>query len=248
MVAGSGRLTDAELVRRVAGGDEPALGELYDRHANAVFRLAFRLVGDRQLAEEVLQETYLALWNRAELFDPAAGSLTAWLLTIARNRSVDRLRAAGRRPAPVPMSAAVREDERDDGTEWTLAAGTLLAAAQQAADPQEALDQAWLKDTVRQALNGVPDVERRAIELAYYEELTQTEIAERLGWPLGTVKTRTRRALSRLRAILADALGPELGRRVAPVPVVDSALPTRGLAERTPEVARDARGARDGSR
>jgi RNA polymerase sigma-70 factor (ECF subfamily) len=247
MVAGSGALTDAELVQRVAGGDEPALGELYDRHAHAVFRLAFRLVGDRQLAEEVLQETYLALWNRAELFNPAAGSLTAWLLTIARNRSVDRLRAAGRRPAQLPISAVVGADEREDAAEWTLAAGTLLAAAQEVADPQEALDHAWLKDTVRQALDGVPYTERRAIELAYYEELTQTEIAERLGWPLGTVKTRTRRALSRLRSVLADALGPEIGRRVAPAPVVDT-LPSRGQPERSQDVVRERGGGRDGPR
>jgi RNA polymerase sigma-70 factor, ECF subfamily len=246
MVAGNGTPTDAELVQRVAGGDELALGELYDRHAHAVFRLAFRLVGDRQLAEEVLQETYLALWNRAELFKPAAGSLTAWLLTIARNRSVDRLRAAGRRPTQLPMSAVVGADERDDAAEWTLAAGTLIAAAQEIVDPQMALDQAWLKDTVRQALDGVPDAERRAIELAYYEELTQTEIAERLGWPLGTVKTRTRRALSRLRSVLADALGPELGRRVAPVPVVDT-LPGRSLGRSTDPV-HERGGGRDGPR
>jgi RNA polymerase sigma-70 factor, ECF subfamily len=248
MVAGSGGLTDAQLVQRVALGDEPALGELYDRHANAVFRLAFRLVGDRQLAEEVLQETYLALWNRAELFNPAAGSLTAWLLTIARNRSVDRLRAAGRRPVQIPMSAAVGPDDRDEGgVEWTLATGTLLGAAQQVADPQEALDQAWLKDAVRQALDGVPDLERRAIELAYYEELTQTEIAQRLGWPLGTVKTRTRRALSRLRFVLADSLGPELGRRVASVPVVDT-MQASSLGERTSEVLPEGGRGRDGSR
>jgi RNA polymerase sigma-70 factor (ECF subfamily) len=246
MVAGNGAPTDAELVQRVVGGDERALGELYDRHAHAVFRLAFRLVGDRQLAEEVLQETYLALWNRAELFNPAVGSLTAWLLTIARNRSVDRLRAAGRRPTQLPMSAVVGPDDREDAAEWTLAAGRLLAAAQEVVDPQVALDQAWLKDTVRQALDGVPDAERRAIELAYYEELTQTEIAERLGWPLGTVKTRTRRALSRLRSVLADTLGPELGRRVAPVPVVDT-LPGRGL-ERSPDAVHERGGGRDGPR
>jgi RNA polymerase sigma-70 factor (ECF subfamily) len=246
MVAGNGAPTDAELVQRVVGGDERALGELYDRHAHAVFRLAFRLVGDRQLAEEVLQETYLALWNRAELFNPAVGSLTAWLLTIARNRSVDRLRAAGRRPTQLPMSAVVGPDDREDAAEWTLAAGRLLAAAQEVVDPQVALDQAWLKDTVRQALDGVPDAERRAIELAYYEELTQTEIAARLGWPLGTVKTRTRRALSRLRSVLADTLGPELGRRVAPVPVVDT-LPGRGL-ERSPDAVHERGGGRDGPR
>ena len=248
MGTASDRDTDAELVQRLAAGDEAALGELYDRHADAVFRLAFRLVGDRHLAEEVLQETYLALWNRAELFDPRLGTLPAWLLTIARNRAVDRLRAAARRPSSVPISA-VAQGQRDDAVEWTLASGTLLGAAPPAADPQEGVDQAWLKDTVRHALDGVPDVERRAIELAYYEELTQSEIAERLGWPLGTVKTRTRRALGRLRLILADALGPELGGRVSSVPVVESGAAHSPLADHArARVAPDHGRGRDGSR
>src|SRR5215210_2748709 len=140
-----GSRDDANLVREVVAGSEDALATLYDRHADAVYAAACRLTSDRQVAEEVVQETFLALWNRAELFDPAAGSLAAWIHTIARNRTVDRLRAAGRRP--------------------------------------------------------------NLIALAYREELSQSEIAERLGWPLGTVKTRTRRALLRLREILATELG-----------------------------------------
>jgi RNA polymerase sigma-70 factor (ECF subfamily) len=246
MVAGT-RADDAELVGRVATGDEAALAELYDRHADAVFRLAFRLIGDRHLAEEVLQETYLALWNRAELFDPRAGSLPAWLLTIARNRSVDRLRAAGRRLQAIPISA-VGQPERGD-EDWTIATGTLVGAAPAETDPQEGLDQAWLAATVREALDRVPEQERRAIELAYYEELTQTEIADRLGWPLGTVKTRTRRALARLRSTLAETLGPELGPRVRPVHAVESAVPSRPLADRPrAELGAELRGGRDGSR
>src|SRR2546422_3464212 len=89
---------DAALVREVATGSQDALAELYDRHASAVFAAACRLTTDRQLAEEVVQETFLAVWNRAELFNPATGSLAAWLHTIARNRTVDRLRASARRP------------------------------------------------------------------------------------------------------------------------------------------------------
>src|SRR3990170_1724462 len=90
----------------ILAGDQSALGVLYDRHADAVFRLSYRLLGDRGLAEEVLQETILAVWNRAELYDPRIASLPAWLMTIARNRSVDRLRARGRRPALLSLSAA----------------------------------------------------------------------------------------------------------------------------------------------
>src|SRR5438067_13915978 len=109
--AGNGAPEDAALVREVAAGSEDALGLLYDRHVDAVFAAASRLTSDRQVAEEVVQETFLALWNRAELFDPAVGSLAAWLHTIARNRTVDRLRAAGRRPNLIPLSSASGDDE-----------------------------------------------------------------------------------------------------------------------------------------
>ncbi len=100
---GPGPSADAALVREVAAGSHDALAALYDRHADGVFAAASRLTSDRGLAEEVVQETFLALWNRAETFDPSLGSLAAWLHTIARNRAVDRLRAAGRRPHLVPL-------------------------------------------------------------------------------------------------------------------------------------------------
>ena len=104
---------DVQLVRAVAEGSQDALASLYDRHADAVFAVATRLTPDRQVAEEVVQETFLALWNRAELFDPSAGSLAAWLHTIARNRTVDRLRAAGRRPSLIGVGAVAGSDEAD---------------------------------------------------------------------------------------------------------------------------------------
>ena len=212
----TGGATDPELVARVVNGDEDALAELYDRHADAVFRTAFRFLGDRGQAEEVLQETYLALWNRAELFDPRVGSLSAWLRTIARNRAVDRLRSLGRRPALVPMPAF--DDSARDATalDRAVATGGYVGGVDRFTDPDAAAELGWLRSAVRQALALMPEMERRAIELAYYEELSQTEIADRLQWPLGTVKTRTRRALARLRATLAETLGPELGARVAP--------------------------------
>src|SRR6476620_10980655 len=107
---GSG--ADAALVRAVASGSHDALAALYNRHADAVFASASRLTSDRGMAEEVVQETFLALWDRAETFDPSVGSLAAWLHTIARNRTVDRLRAAGRRPNLIPLSSAPGEDEQ----------------------------------------------------------------------------------------------------------------------------------------
>jgi len=209
---------EAALVREVAAGSEDALGRLYDRYVDAVYAAASRLTADRQIAEEVVQETFLALWNRAELFNPAMGSLAAWLHTIARNRTVDRLRSAGRRPSLVPFSATGGADEQDSAAlDRLVAAGTILGGAGLGPGPEGELAATELRHVIRDALDELPDVERTAIVLAYREELSQSEIAERLGWPLGTVKTRTRRALLRLRGALAEELGP--GAAPAPIPV-----------------------------
>lgn len=199
--------SDEDLVAALVEGDDAALGVLYDRYADVLFRAALMRLGDRQVAEEVLQDTYLALWNRAELFDRGQGSVIGWLSAIARNRSVDRLRALGRRPAPVPLSGltsfAADDAAADDARDAVLASSTPLSGVTAPADPERHLDIALLREEVERALAGMPDVERQVITLAYYEELSQTEIADRLAWPLGTVKTRTRRALARLR----DSLG-----------------------------------------
>lgn len=200
----------------VAKGDATALAELYDRYGNAVFRAAFRRLGDRQSAEEVLQDTYVALWQHALVFDPRQGSLLAWLSTIARNRAVDRLRQLGRRLHAVPLGTVLADDEHEGrGIDRLLARGSLLGSGARSEDPQELLDEAALRDRVRDMLERIPLVERQVLELAYYHELTQAEIASRLGWPLGTVKTRTRRALYRLRQALTEAYGPEIA---PPVP------------------------------
>jgi RNA polymerase sigma-70 factor, ECF subfamily len=237
---GRSPLPDAELVAAVATGDVEAFAVLYDRYAQAVYRAAFRRLGDRQVAEEVLQDTYLALWNRAELFDASAGSLLVWLSTIARNRAVDRLRAFGRRPAAVPLSAVAPADDHDGGTvERTMARAELLGSGPRSVDPEQALEDAGLRAEIREAIGTIPRLERQVIELAYFEELTQSEIAARLGWPLGTVKTRTRRALGRLREVLAERFGADLAPRRPVAVAVDV------IAEEAP--ARGARSA-DGSR
>ncbi len=200
----SGPTEDARLVRAVAAGSQDALAALYDRHADAVFAAASRLTSDRQVAEEVVQETFLALWNRAELYDPRAVSLAAWLHTIAGNGAVDRLRAAGRRPNLVALSAAGGADEPDTATlERLVAAGRVLGGADLGPGPEAALQAAELREMLRRSLAEMPEHERTVIVLAYQDELSQAEIAGRLGWPLGTVKTRTRRALHRLRGVLA---------------------------------------------
>jgi RNA polymerase sigma-70 factor (ECF subfamily) len=201
---------DADLVARIALGDEMALAEIYDRHAEAVFGAAVRLLGDRAAAEEIVQETWLVLWNRAERYDPRIGSLVAWLFTIARNRCVDRLRAAGRRPSLVSIGAP-GEDADEEALERALAAGEPVGGAGPDADPADAVARRWTRSVVRAVVATLPDTERAVIELAYDEGLSQSEVSARLGWPLGTVKTRTRRALLRLREALGDTLAESAG-------------------------------------
>jgi RNA polymerase sigma-70 factor (ECF subfamily) len=200
------------------------LAALYDRHADAVFTSASRLTSDRGMAEEVVQETFLALWDRAETFDPTLGSLPAWLHTIARNRTVDRLRAAGRRPNLVPLSSAASGGTSFGGTtepdadtlERVLAGGLLVAGAVPPPSPERELALRELRTALQLALAAMPEAERIVIVMAYAEDLSQSEIADRLGWPLGTVKTRTRRALRHLREVLGSGVGPEYTRYMAP--------------------------------
>ena len=200
-----GRPDDTALVRMVASGSFDALASLYDRHANAVFAAACRLTSDRGVAEEVVQDTFLALWDRADSFNPTVGSLSAWLHTIARNRTVDRLRAAGRRPQFVAPPSGF-----DDGVsesqllERAASSGTIVAGSVEPAGPEAAYASKEIRATIDEALGAMVTEERTVIVLAYRDGLSQTEIAERLGWPLGTVKTRTRRALRRLREVLDE--------------------------------------------
>ena len=207
MVRGpQGQIDDAILVQELVRGSETALETLYDRHAAGVFAQAYRLTSDRGIAEEVVQDAFLRLWNRAESFDPSKGSLAAWLYAVAHNRSIDRLRAARRRPdLVVPGSAAGSGADPAEATDRLGSGGIVVGGAAPTPGPEEAATAAARSDAIRTALAALPDVERTVILLAYQAELSQVEIAERLGWPLGTVKTRTRRALLRLR----EALGAE---------------------------------------
>src|SRR5918993_2727312 len=213
----AGATDDAALVRALAAGSEDALAALYDRHVDGIHAVALRLTNDRQLAEEVVQETFLALWNRAELYDPAVASLATWLRTIARNRTVDRLRAAGRRPPLVPLPGLGDDGASDTGFERLKPDAVVLGGAVPDVGPEAAAEAAEVREAVAAALAKMPEVERTVIVLAYREGLTQSEIAERLDWPLGTVKTRTRRALAHLRAAL-EAGGAPRGSRGGPRP------------------------------
>jgi RNA polymerase sigma-70 factor, ECF subfamily len=181
-------------------GSEDALARLYDRHGPAVFAEATRTSRDRWAAAEVVQETFLALWNRAELFDPSRGPLRAWLMAIAHNRAVDHLRRASRHDRAAAFSSFAGSDEIDGSTtEWLAAAGEPIAAAGPEPGPEVALYSKETRESIEAALASLDPAERRVIVLAYDGGLTQSEIAVRLGWPIGTVKTRTRRALRHLR-------------------------------------------------
>ncbi len=209
---------DARLVGELISGSNDAIATLYDRYSGAVHAIAFRLTSDRQLAEDIVQETFLTLWNRAEQFDPGIGTLASWLLTIARNRTVDRLRAAGRRPAAIPISSARQGDETDAAAFERIARdGSIVGAAAVDRGPEAALAAAELRLVVGQALAGLPDPERRALLLAYRDGLSQSEIAARTGWPIGTVKTRTRRGLLWLRTTLGPEYAPAAGPGLDPV-------------------------------
>lgn len=191
---------DADLLRRMIGGSEDALAALYDRHIHAVMAAAIRAGVDRAIAMEVVQETFLALWNRAELYDPSRGALSTWLVTIARNRAIDRLRAASRHDRAVPFSSFDRVGTDETSVaEWLTTAGDLVATAGPEPVPEVAWSTKETRATIENALASLAPAERSVIELAYAAGLSQSEIAVRLGWPLGTVKTRTRRALLHLR-------------------------------------------------
>ncbi|MFI5260942.1 MAG: RNA polymerase sigma factor [Candidatus Limnocylindrales bacterium] len=200
--ASLGAAPDTHLIRHMIEGSEEALAALYDRHSSAVFTTALRTCGDRSLATEVLQDTFLTLWDRAERFDESRGSLRTWLTTIARNRAIDHLRAT-RRVRTTPFSwFGGDETESDAIAERLEETGELVGAAQPEAGPEATLLRQEARASITAGLAHLGLPERQVVQLAYGEGLSQSEIATRLGWPLGTVKTRTRRAHRQLRDLL----------------------------------------------
>jgi RNA polymerase sigma-70 factor, ECF subfamily len=178
---------DVALLRRMAAGDEQALGALYDRWHAVVHGVVARMLRQPDDVEDVVEEAFWQAWRQASRFDPTRGAVHTWLLTIARSRALDRVRSLRRR----------REDplEGDDGQ----------AVVQQAAEGDPGLDAeaAERRTIVVAALAELPPEQREALELGYFGGLSQTEIAERTGQPLGTVKTRMRLAMQKLRSQLA---------------------------------------------
>jgi RNA polymerase sigma-70 factor (ECF subfamily) len=176
------QISDNELLQAVARGDESALARIYDRYRLILFGLLVRILHSREEAEDVLQEVFLQVWRRAADFDEARGRAFTWLVTVARSRALDRLRALGSR-ARLAEAAPAAEQVGD--------------AAQEAFQSEQA-------EVVRHALAQIPPDQRQALFLAYFEGLTQMEIAARLGAPLGTVKTRMRAGMIKLRELLHD--------------------------------------------
>jgi RNA polymerase sigma-70 factor (ECF subfamily) len=203
---------DAELVMRIAMGDEAAFSAAYDRHVGLLYGSLVRFLGDRESAAEVVQDAFMALWRRAAQFDPASGSLSAWLLGIARHRAIDRFRSEARRAASrsVPLSAMFPDASEGSGVDADIAAAWASggdSGSEAVRDPAVVADRHWVQSIVRTMIADLPESERSVVLLAYAGGLSQSEIADHLNAPIGTVKSRTRRALARLRAELGAVPG-----------------------------------------
>src|SRR4051812_26651439 len=175
-----------ELVSRVARGDRMALRRVYDLYSPAAMAIALRMMKGGPVAEEIAQDAFVEVWRRAREYDSSRGTVSAWVATIARPRALDRLRAEGRLSAAKEKAAAEPE-------------APSVAPLELAVERQQ-------RERVNAALQPLPAEQRTAIEMAYYDGLTQREIAEKLGQPLGTVKTRVRLAMEKLAVVL---VGPQ---------------------------------------
>jgi RNA polymerase sigma-70 factor (ECF subfamily) len=175
---------DSELLRRIAGGDTYAFDALYRRYVRSVYGLALRRLRDRVDAEDAVQQAFTAVWRSAKTYRPERGPVSPWLYTIARNAIVDRRRGP----------------RAETGTE-------LPDTPSSEAGPPERAESSFVSWRVHRALEELPPSEREVIELAYWSGLSQSEVADYLGIPLGTVKTRTRSGLGRLATLLGEELG-----------------------------------------
>ncbi|MEO5589432.1 MAG: sigma-70 family RNA polymerase sigma factor [Gemmatimonadaceae bacterium] len=177
---------DVELIRRIVEADETALGALYDRWVRSLYSLVLHLLKDPDEAEDVVEETFWQAWRKADSYEPSKGAVSTWLLTIGRRKALDRIRSVKRR----------REDPV--GGEMTIA-----DMPSGLPDPSQDVEGMELRARVRSALLGLPDEQREVLELGYFKGMSQTEIADVTGHPLGTVKTRMRLAMQKLREPLS---------------------------------------------
>ena len=181
---------EIELMKRVGQGDERSFGELYERFSGVLFSIAYRVLNNQEAAEDVLQDVFVQIWEKAPLYDPSRGKPLTWAGTLTRNRSIDRLRSTQRRNR-------LQDDlQRESDTFEHF-------------DDRSSLDAVTAGETnvlVREAMKKLPKDQREAIELAFFHSLKQSEIAERLNEPLGTIKARIRRGLMKLRDVLSNKL------------------------------------------
>jgi len=185
-------MADEDLMPRIAEKDPLAFEIFYDRHAGAAYSLAYRIVGDRQSAEDVVQEALISIWRSGARFDRARGSVRAWTLGIVRNRAIDLLRRdSGRAPRPAFDSEELLE--REPSEERTDVEALRRETARQ----------------VRGAISGLPEEQSKVIGLAYFGGFTHSEIAKMLNEPLGTIKGRMRLGMDKIRASLAEGLAEE---------------------------------------
>ena len=190
-------MPDDQIMDGVRRGDGRAVAALYDRYNRLVFSLALRMLNnDREGAEELVQEAFLRAWRQAGTYQPSLGRLSNWLLGITRNLAVDELRRRGARPrrANAPVT--------NDGEEVEDPLAQIAAPSDE--DPAEQFQASTQREAIRHALDALPPAQRQVMDLAYYSGLTQSEIAAKLGDPLGTVKTRMRLATQKLRELLRE--------------------------------------------
>ena len=181
---------EIELLKRIGQGDRRSFEALYDRFSGILFSTAFRVLNNREAAEDVLQDVFIQIWEKAPLYDPARGKPMTWAVTLTRNKSIDRLRSIQRR-------SRLQDDVQRESETF------------EQFDDRSSFDEVASGETgklVREAMQKLTKDQREAIELAFFSSLTQTEIAERLGEPLGTIKARIRRGMMKLR----DVISPEL--------------------------------------
>jgi len=190
--AGSGnpsRIDDKELLRAIVGRKQEAVAELYDRFSSMLLALAYRVLGNSQDAEEILQEAFLQVWNQAARYDPKRSSVSTWLVLITRSRAIDRLRS---RQVQMRTVTAAQQEKPASHTSPTGVGDVLLHERQR---------------RLGEEMSKLPPEQRQVLELAFYGGSTQSEIAEETGIPLGTVKTRTLLAMKKLRAALQEEIG-----------------------------------------
>ena len=173
---------DVELLRRIAGGDRSAFSNFYDQYSGLLFSIAIKVLNDSKEAEDVLQEVFMQIWNKAYVYDPLLGKPASWAVTLTRNKAIDRIRASQRRSKLLEQAMMEANALADDSP----SANERLHGSENA-------------EMIRSVVAALPADQRRAIELAFFSGLTQDEIAKTLQEPLGTIKARIRRGMSKLR-------------------------------------------------